>query len=54
MIGHVFFSNVQEMTAERNVHIITGANMSGKSTYIRQVFLLQIMAQVGVWSSGLH
>ncbi|KAI8870386.1 hypothetical protein GQ42DRAFT_169151 [Ramicandelaber brevisporus] len=32
----------------RNLQMITGANMAGKTTYICQVALLSIMAQVGV------
>ena len=36
----------QDVDDERNFQVITGANMSGKSTYIRQVMLLQIMSQV--------
>ncbi|XP_072381158.1 uncharacterized protein [Diabrotica undecimpunctata] len=34
---------------EYNVHVITGPNGSGKSVFIRQVMLLQIMAQLGCY-----
>ena len=42
-----FVPNSTLLAPGEEVHIITGPNMSGKSTYIRQVALLVIMAQMG-------
>jgi DNA mismatch repair protein MutS len=42
-----FVPNDTVMELEGEVQLITGPNMAGKSTYIRQVALLTIMAQMG-------
>lgn len=42
-----FVPNDYYSTEQYCFHIVTGCNMSGKSTYIRTVALLQIMAQIG-------
>ncbi|MDO4221570.1 MAG: DNA mismatch repair protein MutS [Akkermansia sp.] len=43
-----FVPNDTDMDAESNrVLILTGPNMAGKSTYIRQVALITLMAQIG-------
>ena len=34
---------------ENQLHLITGPNMSGKSTFLRQTALLIILAQMGAW-----
>jgi DNA mismatch repair ATPase MutS len=45
--GRQFTPNSVEMTASSNLHIITGPNMAGKSTFLRQTALIAILAQVG-------
>lgn len=42
-----FVSNDVLMDAEREILLITGPNMAGKSTYMRQLALIAIMAQSG-------
>ncbi len=42
-----FVPNDTELTDRARVWIITGPNMSGKSTYMRQIALLSILAQTG-------
>lgn len=45
--GRQFTPNSVDMTSSSNLHIITGPNMAGKSTYLRQTALIAILAQVG-------
>ncbi|AMB99691.1 DNA mismatch repair protein MutS [Aerococcus urinaehominis] len=48
VIGHdQFVANDLEMGPELQTALITGPNMSGKSTFMRQVGLIVIMAQMG-------
>ena len=42
-----YIPNDCEMNKEREMLLITGPNMSGKSTYMRQIALTAILAQIG-------
>ncbi len=42
-----FVPNDTSLYPESAIHIITGPNMSGKSTYLRQVALITLLAQIG-------
>ena len=47
-LGHeMFVSNDTSMSDESRVMIITGPNMAGKSTYMRQVALIVLLAHIG-------
>ncbi len=45
--SEIFVENSLKMNKEDQILLITGPNMSGKSTYMRQLALIIIMAQIG-------
>ncbi len=47
LLGDSFIPNDTQLDEEARLVLITGPNMAGKSTYIRQVALITIMAQIG-------
>ncbi len=47
LVGRRFVPNDAILEDGERVRVITGPNMSGKSTYLRQVALISLMAQMG-------
>ncbi|KAG6889668.1 hypothetical protein C0992_004479 [Termitomyces sp. T32_za158] len=45
--GRVFTPNSVALTPTSRLHVITGPNMAGKSTFLRQTALIAILAQTG-------
>ncbi|RIK42155.1 MAG: DNA mismatch repair protein MutS, partial [Chloroflexi bacterium] len=42
-----FVPNDTELLPDAAIHVLTGPNMAGKSTFLRQVALITLMAQIG-------
>ncbi len=47
VLSEPFISNPLQMSPQRRMLIITGPNMGGKSTYMRQAALIALMAYIG-------
>ena len=47
LVDDVFTPNDAHLAPDEAIQIITGPNMSGKSTYLRQVALITLMSQIG-------
>jgi len=49
LVEKPFTANSVDLGSSADLLILTGPNASGKSCYLRQVGLLQLMAQIGSW-----
>ena len=49
LVDKLFVPNDVDLGSKTDLIILSGPNASGKSCYLRQVGLLQIMAQIGSW-----
>ena len=49
LINEPFIENDVHFTRDENFIILTGPNMAGKSTYMKQIALICIMAQIGMY-----
>ena len=47
VIKHPFIANPVYLNAQRHLLVVTGPNMGGKSTYMRQIALITLMAYIG-------
>ena len=52
--GRAFTPNTVSLCPESQLHIITGPNMAGKSTLLRQTALITILAQAGSFVPADH
>ena len=52
--GGAFIANDCNLTGKSRMQIITGPNMGGKSTYMRQVALIALLASVGSYVPASH
>jgi DNA mismatch repair protein MutS len=49
LVEEPFTPNDVQLGAETDLVVLTGPNASGKSCYLRQIGLIQLLAQVGGW-----
>ena len=47
--GHTYIPNDCKLDADCRMYVITGPNMAGKSSFLRQVALITLMAQIGAF-----
>lgn len=53
-LGNTFVPNSTDLTEQHRFLLLTGPNMAGKSTYIRQVALIVILAHMGSFVPADH